>query len=102
MPRLFSADGERYTVAHDTDNGIILETKQDVTDIVENAKRKFNESDGRFTGFATHVASLPLTVIDDLNRKGVMQGFKVLDDKAFRAFLNHPDNRFFRTHPGRI
>lgn len=102
MPKLFSADSERYTVAHESDDGVILETRQDVSQIVEANKRQMNESSGKYEDVITHVARLPLTVIDDLNHKGVMRGFKVLDQKAFKAFLNHPDNRFFRTHPGRI
>lgn len=102
MPKLFSVDSERYTIAHESDDGIILETRQDVSQIVEANKRQMNESSGKFEDVITHVARLPLTVIDDLNRRGVMRGFKVLDPTAFKAFLNHPDNRFFRTHPGRI
>lgn len=102
MPKLFSVDEGRYTVAHESDDGIILETKQDVSHIVEANKRKLNESDGTFKDAATHVATIPLTVMDDLNRQGILQGFKVLDEVRFKAFLNHPDNRFFRTHPGRI
>ena len=86
----------------ESDNGIILETRQDVSQIVEANKRQMNESSRKFDEVITHVARLPLTVIDDLNHKGVMRGFQVLDQKAFKAFLNHPDNRFFRTHPGRI
>jgi hypothetical protein len=102
MPKIFSQNEGRYTVAHESDSGIILETKQDVSAILEANKRQFNDSDGTFDDVVTHVARLPLTVVDDLNRKGVMQGFKILDQKSFRAFLNHPDNRFFRTHPGKI
>jgi len=52
--------------------------------------------------FDNKVASIPMTVIDDLNKKQIMQGFQVLDLKRFKAFLNHPDNRFFRTKPGRV
>ena len=102
MPKLFSADSERYTLAHESDDGIILETRQDVSQIVEANKRQMNESSRKFDEVITHVARLPLTVIDDLNHKGVMRGFQVLDQKAFKTFLNHPDNRFFRTHSGRI
>lgn len=102
MPKVFSTHEGRYTVAHESDSGVILETKQDVSHILEANKRQFNESDGKFDDVVTHVARLPLTVVDDLNRKGVMQGFKIMDQIRFRAFLNHPDNRFFRTHPGKI
>jgi len=102
MPTLFSVHDGRYTVAHATDDGVILETKQDVSEIIESNKRQFNDAPKKFDQVITHVARLPLTVIDDLNRKGVMRGFQVLDEPAFKAFLNHPDNRFFRTHPGHI
>jgi hypothetical protein len=81
---------------------VILETRQDVSQIIEANKRQFNDSDGKFDDVITHVARLPLTVVDDLNRKGIMRGFKVIDQTRFKAFLNHPDNRFFRTHPGKI
>lgn len=100
--KLFSVDQGRYTVAHETDDGVILETKQDVSTIIEANKKQYNETPNKFDDVITHIARLPLTVIDDLNRKGVMQGFLIIDQKAFRAFLNHPDNRFFRTHPGHI
>ena len=100
--KLFSQHEGRYTVAHESDDGVILETKQDVSEIIEANKKQMNESDGRYDSVVTHIARLPLTVIDDLNRKGVMQGFMIVDRTAFRAFLNHPDNRFFRTHPGRV
>lgn len=104
MKKLFSADKTRQTHAHfDGDGGLILETKQDVTGIVENNKRLFNEVTSQDKwGDLTKVASLPLTVIDDLNKKGIMRGFAVIDETAFKAFLNHPDNRFFRTRPGRV
>jgi len=26
----------------------------------------------------------------------------VIDEKAFKMFLNDPDNRFFRTRPGQV
>ena len=65
MPKLFSADSERYTVAHESDDGIILETRQDVSQIVEANKRQMNESSGKYEDVITHVARLPLTVIDD-------------------------------------
>jgi len=31
-----------------------------------------------------------------------MRGFLVTNEKEFRAFLNDPDNRFFRTRPGKL
>lgn len=100
--KLFSVEDGRYTVAHETDDGVILETRQDVSKIIEANKRQYNDSDGKFDEVITHVARLPLTVVDQLNRDKIMQGFTVIDQTRFKAFLNHPDNRFFRTHPGTI
>jgi hypothetical protein len=102
MPTLFSVHDGRYTVAHATEGGVILETKQDVSEIIEANKRQFNDAPKKFDDVITHVARLPLTLIDDLNAKGIMRGFHVIDQTAFKAFLNNPDNRFFRTHPGHI
>jgi hypothetical protein len=45
---------------------------------------------------------LPFTIIDTLNRKGIMRGFAVIDEKEFKKFLNDPENRFFRTRPGKV
>lgn len=104
MKKLFSADGTRHTIAHfDNEGGVTLETKQDVTEIIEGNKQMFNQITSQDKwGDLTKVARLPLTVIDDLNKKGVMRGFAVMDEIRFKAFLNDPDNRFFRTRPGRV
>ena len=90
---------------HDRDDGeIVIATTQDVTDIVEKNKKEYNQSSTTWGNdiFDNKIASIPMTVIDELNRKGVMRGFHVLDQKKFKEFLNHPDNRFFRTKQGRI
>ncbi len=42
------------------------------------------------------------SIIADLNVKGIMRGFAVVDQKRMKAFLNDPENRFLRTRPGRI
>jgi len=95
----------RKSVAHaDGDGGLIIETRQDVGGILEANKREYNSHDERARWsdhmFGNKVASIPLTVIDDLNKKGIMRGFHVLDQKAFTKWLNEPDNRYFRTRPG--
>lgn len=104
MKKLFSADGTRHTIAHfDNEGGVTLETNQDVTEIIEGNKQMFNQITSQDKwGDLTKVARLPLTVIDDLNKKRVMRGFAVIDETRFKAFLNDPDNRFFRTRPGRV
>ena len=95
----------RNTVIHaDGEGGIVIETKQDITGIIEQNKKEYNSFDERSRWsdnlFGNKVASIPMTVIDDLNKAGIMRGFAVLDDKRFAAFLNDPMNRAWRTRTG--
>jgi len=97
----------RKSVAHaDGEGGIIIETRQDVTANIEQNLKEFNSYDERAKWsddmFGNKIASIPLTVIDDLNAKGIMRGFAVIDEKQMKAWLNNPDNRFFRTRPGKV
>ena len=78
----------RQTAVHaDGEGGIVIQTRQDVTDIVEQNKKEYNSYDERARWsdqlFGNKVASIPMTVIDDLNKAGIMRGFAVLDDKRF-------------------
>jgi hypothetical protein len=43
------------------------------------------------------VARVPMPKLMELMRLGIAQ-----DDKAFRKWLNDPDNRKFRVRPGRV
>ena len=95
----------RQTAVHaDGEGGIIIQTRQDVSDIVEQNKKEFNSFDERARWsdqlFGNKVASIPMTVIDDLNKAGIMRGFAVLDDKRFASWLNDPMNRAWRTRTG--
>jgi hypothetical protein len=95
----------RQTAVHaDGEGGIIIQTRQDVTDIVEQNKKEYNSYDERARWsdnlFGNKVASIPMTVIDDLNKQGIMRGFAVLDDKRFALWLNDPMNRAWRTRTG--
>ena len=105
MAKLLEKDNIREKVAHNTDNGeIVIATEQDVSNIIEQNKKEYNATNGRWGEdvFDNKIASIPLTVIDDLNKAGIMRGFHVVDQKKFRAWLNNPDNRFFRTRQGRV
>jgi len=95
----------RQSAVHaDGDGGIIIETRQDISDILEQNKKEYNSFDekARWSDeiFGNKVASIPMTVIDDLNKQGIMRGFAVLDDKRFAALLNDPMNRAWRTRTG--
>lgn len=101
--RLFDFDPVTRTTEYfyydeDTDR-FTIQTQQDVTDLVESNKAEFNAAPehGRFRGDMHKVASIPLNVYFDLKAKGILD-----DEKKLRAWLNDPDNRFFRTRPGRV
>ena len=105
MAKTLEKDNIRVKVAHNTeDGGLVIETVQDVSSIIEQNKKEYNANNGKWGGdiFDNKIASIPLTVIDDLNKAGIMRGFHVLDQKKFRAWLNNPDNRFFRTRQGKV
>lgn len=92
------------TVYADDDGGIIIETKQDVSEIIEANKAQL-DFDKQRTGHLNelhHVARIPFTVIDDLNKKGIMRGFNVIDDVGFARWLNDPDNSVWKTYKGTI
>jgi hypothetical protein len=95
----------RQTAVHsDGDGGIVIETRQDISDILEQNKKEYNSFDERSRWsdnlFGNKVASIPMTVIDDLNKQGIMRGFAILDEKRFKTWLNERDNRVFRTRTG--
>lgn len=95
----------RQTAVHaDGEGGVVIQTSQDVTEIMEQNKKEFNSFDERARWsdqlLGNKVASIPMTIIDDLNKAGIMRGFAVLDDKRFAAFLNDPMNRAWRTRTG--
>ena len=104
-PILFSQDADAGTVDyfHDLGDGqYVMETRQDVTGLVEFNKMLQNENTGRW-GELTMVAQIPLTVLEDLQRKGVIDSmWNLRDEPGFRRWLNDADNRFFRTKLGKV
>ena len=80
----------------DTDTATI-ETRQEVTDLVENNKADFNAAASGWKGEMHKVASIPMNVYFDLKEKGILD-----DPAALKRWLNDSDNRFFRTKAGRV
>jgi hypothetical protein len=90
MAKVIRSDGVREQVFHDTDNGYVIETSQNIDDILAVNKQQL-DFDKQRTGFVNemhHVARIPLTVIDDLNKKGIMRGFAIVDETEFAKWLN--------------
>lgn len=83
---------------HVKDNGeYVIETVQKV-DVDEANTRARNATDKRTKwGDMSRVASIPLSVFYDLKRQGIVD-----DQKAFKKWLNDPDNRVFRTREGTV
>jgi hypothetical protein len=106
MPKIFSQDLDTATVqiAHnDGEGNLILETVQDVKPFLEQNKASYAQIDERARwGEFTQIASIPFTVIQQLNKEGILKGFHIVEPKKLKAWLNDSDNRFFRTRPGRI
>ena len=95
----------RQTAVHaDGDGGLIIETRQDISAILEQNKKEYNSFDERAKWsdelLGNKIASIPMTVIDDLNKQGIMRGFHIIDEKRMKAWLNERDNRVFRTRTG--
>jgi hypothetical protein len=80
-----------------------IRTEQDVTGILELNKvhqRQFSNGKDKWgDGYdhRTKVASIPMTIYMDLQKRGILR-----DPKAFKRWLNDPDNYAFRTRPGTV
>ncbi len=99
--RLFEIDratGTKKTFHYDEqDDSCVIATRQDVTGIIESAKEERKISRG-FKGDGFHkVGEIPNTILWDLHKRGIL-----MDDDALLAWLDHPDNRAFKTHPGKL
>ena len=97
--RLLDGDAEarRDTLFHaEPDGDVSVEARQDVEPVIELARAEHNAGAGRWNDL-NKVASIPAVVYEDLVRRGITR-----DQKAFRRWLDDPDNRAFRTRPGRL
>lgn len=80
----------------DSTDEVTITAEQDVSSLLDVNKSEFNERHGRF-GELTKVASIPNVILVELKKNGILN-----DQKAFKRWLNDPENRFFRTRPGTI
>ena len=100
MGRILSGDKitRKTEIWHDqADGGVVVETAQDVEPIMLQNKDEIKARRGFKGDGMHHVARIPLSVYEDLKRKGIAD-----DPKAFKRWLDNPDNRAWRTHPGRL
>lgn len=85
----------------DDDGNIGIETKQDVEHILDDNKDLYNQIDANQRwGDMQRVASIPLSIYYSPEFQRLLSEQKAGNDKPLRAWLNNPDNRFFRTRGG--
>jgi hypothetical protein len=102
VKRLISKDPEfgisQYYVSDPMEGKFRFETVQDCTPILEGAKAQYNSTDERAKwGEWAKVATIPLSIFHNLKRTGVAD-----DKRKFSRWINDPDNRLFRTRPGKV
>lgn len=73
---------------------LILEEVDDLTDLLAEAKRLSEETPGKEF---RHAAVIPPFVL----RKAMREGW-INDPKAWKEWANDPDNKIFRTWPGKL
>ena len=86
-----TAEYFHYDAAEDR---VIIEDVQDCEPVIEAAKRLSEQTPGEDF---RHVAFIP----DFVMRKAMREGW-ANDNEAWRKWANDPDNKAFRTWPGRI
>jgi hypothetical protein len=93
-----------HTVHSDDNGGIIIETRQDISDILDRNKA-LQEVDKARLGATEDlhlIGSIPFTAIDKLNEMGIMRGFFIVDETAFKKWLNHPDQAPLKIYRGTV
>lgn len=100
--RLFDVDSDLGMVQlwhSNRDGEVTIETRYDVEPVVDLAKAEYNSTDERARWKdLQRVARIPMPLVFQLQEKGIGPR----DQKAFKKWLNDPDNRVFRTRPGLI
>ena len=97
-------NNKKTSVGLNDKDEITIKQEQDVSALIEQNKKEYNNAETKWSNqlFGNKVASIPFAAIDKLNKQGIMKGFTVLDEKRFFAFLNDPENLYFRTKPGQL
>lgn len=86
-------DSRRKTIMHEQDGKRFIETRQDVSHIIEAAKIMSDEVPGKEF---RHMAYIPETVLNQAMTDGWLH-----DKVAWKRWLNDPANECYRTWKGR-
>lgn len=85
--------------AQDPNGKFIIETRENIDAVQDkvNRYREFRETkEGRLQDMR-HVAEIPMTIVEKAMREGWFN-----DRKAWKKFLNDPDNKGLRVQGGRV
>ena len=104
MKKFTAQDNKTTSVGLNDKDEITIQQEQDVSALIDQNKKDYNNAETKWSDqlFGNRVASIPFTAIDKLNKMKIMKGYNVLDQKRFFAWLNDPDNLYFRTKPGHL
>lgn len=76
----------------------VIETVADITPVIEQNKAAYAKVDEKAKwGEWAHVAQIPMSVYWELKKKGIAE-----DPVAMKKWLNDPENKYFRTRPGKV
>lgn len=87
-------DAKKKLIYHEEDSKTFIETRQDVTHIIEAAKIMADEKPGKDF---RHAAYIPEAVMDRAFNEGWFH-----DPKAWKRWANDPANAQYRTWNGRL
>ena len=85
----------------DQEGKAYIKSEEDISSVLEKNKRSFNDAPMRHKSEVfNHTARIPYVVIEKIKNE---TGVDILKDPdALRKFLNDPDNKMFRTRPGKV
>ena len=81
------------------DDKLVVRNTMDAEPIIERNKKLFNSGEDGYSPRRTlrRVATLDMVTYLDLHKRGILRS-----KKKMARWLNDPENRFFRTAPGRV
>lgn len=95
---------KRKRIWHEDGEGWTVESRTDVTDVIEANKAAMSATDERTRwGELSRVASIPLDIYFRMKREGKIDpDGNVTDEREFLKWLDDPENILFRTRPGKV
>ena len=104
MKSFTDQDNKKTSVGLNDKDELTVQTEQDVSALIDQNKKDYNNAETKWSDqlFGNRVASIPFAAIDKLNKMKIMKGYNILDQKRFFAWLNDPENLYFRTKPGKL